>query len=557
VKHVTEAKSYDRSTSSRQLTTQRLLRRRRTVIPQRLWFDVFRFKGNDHPEKKFEENLRKTVGKYKAAWETDTVKMESLSALTCKNAIMKIPLKGASTDLLKYHLENDPQRHVCRIAVIFLYGGYFLQEEVEVIEPFIAPNEFVSFSAVINPVNELFNGSFLASAAHNPILYRALKKYIQLAKGELKLVTTSRYGEILRSSYREVMAVNPGSKTNMIILSEDRLIDLQKQSNEYKLVKNQDGEGPFCNYVIVDHATKKTYFYTRFAGAHDHQCTEIEPAKQVIAVKPSPRVVPKKEQVIAVKPSPRVVTKKEEAPTIPHTLFFASKHGLGSMKEGDNKHYDNILNTVKAYQTAWDVDNVEYKILDKDFCVDAINKVNIVGAVSVLTDFYLKEVQVDPMRGFDICRAAVLFIDGGYFFNSEVEVIEPYAVMNNVTDFVGVKSNSGLFLPSFVASAPKHPIPRFILMKYILLSEAMLSPETSDQAGEIYRDSYNGQKKDTLSKTVLLQEKHLSMLDEKYDKKSKRSHKCSYVIYDPESKKIYFYTRMYVDGEHCVDEKDE
>lgn len=538
---MTEAKSYVRSTSSRQLTTKRLLRRKRTVIPQRLWFDVYRFKGNDHPEKKFEENIRKTVGKYKAAWETDTIKMESLSSLTCKNAIMKIPLKGASTDLLKYHLENDPQRHVCRIAVIFLYGGYFLQEEVEVIEPFIAPNEFVSFSAVINPVNELFNGSFLASAAHNPILYRALKKYIQLAKGELKLVTTSRYGEILRSSYREVMAVNPGSKTNMIILSEDRLIDLQKQSNEYKQVKKQDGEGPFCNYVIVNHATKKTYFYTRFPGAHDHQCAEIEPAKQVVAVKPSSRVV----------------TMKEEAPTIPHTLFFASKHGLGSMKEGDNKHYDNILNTVKAYQTAWDVDNVEYKILDKDFCVDAINKVNIVGAVSVLTDFYLKEVQVDPMRGFDICRAAVLFIDGGYFFNSEVEVIEPYAVSNNNTDFVGVKSNSGLFLPSFVASAPKHPIPRFILMKYILLSEAMLSPETSDQAGEIYRDSYNGQKKDTLSKTVLLQEKHLSMLDEKYDKKSKRSHKCSYVIFDPESKKIYFYTRMYIDGEHCVDEKDE
>merc|ERR1712151_712140 len=222
-------------------------------------------------------------------------------------------------------------RHVCRIAVIFLYGGYFLQEEVEVIEPFIAPNEFISFSAVINPINELFNGSFLASAAHSPILYRALKKYIQLAKGELKLVTTSRYGEILRSSYREVMAVNPESKSNMVILTEDRLVDLQKRDNEYKQVKKQDGNGPFCNYVIVNHATKKTYFYTRFPGAVDHHCADLEPAKQDAPVESSNRVA--------------LIEEETPTPTIPHTLFFASRHDLGSMKEGDNKHYDNILNT--------------------------------------------------------------------------------------------------------------------------------------------------------------------------------------------------------------------
>ena len=82
----------------------------------------------------------------------------------------------------------------------------------------------------------------------------------------------------------------------------------------------------------------------------------------------------------------------------------------------------------------------------------------------------------------------------------------------------------------------------------------MLSPESPDQAGQIYKDSYDSQKKDTLSKAVLLEETHLSVIDKEYREKPKRKPKCSFVIFDPELKnKILFYTRMFVDGEFCVD----
>jgi len=553
-------------TTSLVRTVRHIQEIKKPLIPQRLWFDAYLFE--DYPEKKYAENVRKTVTKYKIAWNVDTVKMVSLSAHNCKNAIMKIPLKGASTDLLKFHLENDPQRHVCRIAMLFLYGGYFLQEELEVIEPYIPSSDNISLAAVINPDNELFNGPFLASAPHHPILYRALKKYILLAKGELKLFTTSRFGEIMRSSFREVTAVNPESKSDMAILSEEQLDKLQ-QHNEYKQVKKQDGVGPHCNNVIIDLEIKKTYFYTRFPGAHKHQCDDTEPTKPQVpkilevkqkipegmSAKPQVQKISEVEQKIpeVMSAKPQAATKiVQVVPTIPHKLWFASRFELSDLQKGDHKHYANILNTIQVYQKAWDTDEVDYEILDYEICKNAISKVSMTNSSSALVEYYTKESEDFPNAGFDICSAAVLLQNGGYFFNEEVEVVEPCTAKNNNITFMGVKSLSGLFLPSFAASIAEHPVMREVITKYTLLSQGKLSTVRAHPGGEIYRDSYDDQKEDITSKSVLLLEKHLTMLDEEYKTKSTRTHKCNYVIYDPDLKKINFFTRMYVDGEYCA-----
>jgi len=383
----------------------------------------------------------------------------------------------------------------------------------------------------VNPADEVLKGSFLAVSAHNPILYRALKKYILLARGELQLLSLDRYAEILRSSIREVTAVNPDSKSNMVILGEERLDNLQRQYNEYRDVQLQDGQGPNCNYVIFDKEIKKPYFFTRFIGAQASHCAGEGPLNQEL----------------------KSSQHQQETTTIPKTLYFAARHELGNRQEGENKHYDNILNTVRAYQSAWGIDKVDYRILDTKFCKNTLEKVDIAGASSVLISYYLEQAKVNPGTSFDVCRAAILHEQGGYFFNSEVEVVEPYTVKSDI-EYVGVKSLAGSFLQSFIASIPKHPITKFILMKYIMLAEAMLSPESPDQAGQIYKDSYDSQKKDTLSKAVLLEETHLSVIDKEYREKPKRKPKCSFVIFDPESKnKILFYTRMFVDGEFCVD----
>ena len=126
---------------------------------------------------------------------------------------------------------------------------------------------------------------------------------------------------------------------------------------------------------------------------------------------------------MAPESSKAVINAPQEVPTIPHTLWFASRHELSSLHKENIKHYNNILKTVKAYKLAWGTDNVEYKILDNKACMNAIVKLPITGASSALFEFYLKEFKDHPSKGFDICRAAVLFQTGGYFFNEELEVI--------------------------------------------------------------------------------------------------------------------------------------
>jgi len=294
----------------------------------------------------------------------------------------------------------------------------------------------------------------------------------------------------------------------MVILSAKHLSYLQQHYNEYKDVRNQDGEGPYCNYVITDHTKKKAHFYTLFPGSSGGLCRKV-------------------------------------VPTIPHKLWFASRHEL-SRKQ---KHYDNILHTVQAYQGAWDTDTVEYEIMDGKACMNAIIKSPITGASSALIKFYKQ----DQSTIFDICRAVILQQYGGYFFNEEVEVVEPYLAKNDI-NFVGVLNPSGLFLTHFVASAKKHPVMHEIITKYVMLAEGTLSLATPNQSGDIYRDSYNAKINHSISKSVLLLEKHLTVMAEIHDVKARDSRSmCNFIITDPELETINFYTRMYTDGRYCVD----
>ena len=99
---------------------------------------------------------------------------------------------------------------------------------------------------------------------------------------------------------------------------------------------------------------------------------------------------------------------------------------------------------------------------------------------------------------------------------------------------------------------PQHPIIGEIIAKYVLLEDGKLSLDSSYPAMQIYRDAYNGQRDDIKSTSVLLQEKHLSILGDKYDVKSRGSPICNFVIFDSDYDVIHFFTRIFADGEYCA-----
>lgn len=530
-------------------TTATLTANNDEKIPRTLWVNVHNQLGkNNTIDRMFNSNIANIINKYSDNDNT-LFEVKTLSTQICKEAISKVQAVmnvTADVDLLKYFILEDPQRYICRLAVLYLYGGYYVQRDIKIIEPYIASsNDDYSFVGITSLNTSIFDGSFIASTSKNSMLHFMLEKYCKLSKGEellteleeiessttpTQMIPKDKFSMIMRSSYKDILNAQPNSKYDIKMLYVEKLDNLQNgNDNEYNLIRKQNGKGKYCDYVIIDKSTKKTYFYALLPGASPSQCDKVKP-------------------------------------TIPHKIWFASKYELSKLKESNHKHFDNIQNTITLYKNALNTDNdIEYEILDYKACMNIVTNFQY----SILFELFMKGFhknndnnndQKHGYKGFDICRIIVLYENGGYFFNDEVNVVEPFVPTNNEISFIGVVNPSGLFLSSFIAASPKNSIINDIISKYILLAQKKLSMTTNNIAGEIYLDAYHKNIEEDSSKTAsttsLLVEKHLTEMDEVYDVKSKQTFICNFVISDPKSKKIKFFTRFYAFGEDCVDAED-
>ena len=122
---------------------------------------------------------------------------------------------------------------------------------------------------------------------------------------------------------------------------------------------------------------------------------------------------------------------------------------------------------------------------------------------------------------------------------------------------MGVENLSGLLLSSFVAAIPHHPIMYDVMIKYVMLAEGKLSLTLTNTSGEIFRDSYNAQKDDIKSNSILLKEKDLTLMSGEFNvkPKEKEARICNFIISDPDSDTIHFFTRIFQNGAYCFDKE--
>merc|ERR1712157_99606 len=112
----------------------------------------------------------------------------------------------------------------------------------------------------------------------------------------------------------------------------------------------------------------------------------------------------------------------------------------------------NIENTINKYKKELGILS-DCKVLDDEECIQYIKNIPIPGASTDLVNYFHR---VHGAFKADICRIAVLYFEGGYYFDVDLEVVEPYIVPKNVT-FVTVQSAHNFF-QAFIASTPYHPI---------------------------------------------------------------------------------------------------
>lgn len=280
---------------------------------------------------------------------------------------------------------------------------------------------------------------------------------------------------------------------------------------------------------------------------------------------------------------------------IPHRLIFLDTR-YDSIDNIPSPFKNNVKHTIEVYDTFWNNneqnDNVNNTIgnyttntgnysnnndthhVDVEYLGDAECQNAILIAEETLLRHYIREKK--GKNKSNICRIAILYLKGGYYFDTDMEAVKPVKIQSNVTfvtpveaatDWHGVK---GLF-NSFIAVSPKHPLLRInlnIFIKYYkwniyirewefpLLGTASLfasykqfiSHKNSTRYGNVKNDEVNELlifDKDDWLLDLSLNEMRLSSIEYPLFPRHKgRGWGCDYVVQNATEKEIYFYSRI-------------
>jgi mannosyltransferase OCH1-like enzyme len=142
---------------------------------------------------------------------------------------------------------------------------------------------------------------------------------------------------------------------------------------------------------------------------------------------------------------------------IPHILLFTYSHNILETKE-PSAYYKNVQNTIKKYRQAWKEPNATVVFLDDIECLALIKQHE---------PRLVKPYQQEPYGAHkgDMCRTVALYQTGGYYFDVDIEVLEPLVPKNsNQTNTTFITSwNSGGpsskgFFQAVLCVTPKNPI---------------------------------------------------------------------------------------------------
>ena len=251
------------------------------------------------------ENVKSTIKAYSRVWHND-VHFVYLSDTDCITAI------NATEPELIPHFTNDNlegmfKADICRIAYIYIHGGYYFDVDLLVVKPFVAPRNvsFVTVKGEGRSDGTDFRGffqAFIASEPHNIIIRRSLSIMLDILMGKRAAKNNMYLGPgSLMEAWIEVMNITDISMSNNnndnnndsgVYLLQEVNLNNNEQTSKYTNLSNilssssssdsdllqrvpsshtQDcvlstGGWNVCNYVVMDDVDGSMYFYSRVLG---------------------------------------------------------------------------------------------------------------------------------------------------------------------------------------------------------------------------------------------------------------------------------------------------
>jgi mannosyltransferase OCH1-like enzyme len=115
---------------------------------------------------------------------------------------------------------------------------------------------------------------------------------------------------------------------------------------------------------------------------------------------------------------------------IPHTLWFTYKYDILKNKTPEIL-YNNIIKSIDAYREVWNNDtNMVVNFLVDSDCTDLLEEVDHELNLTLANIFRNES---DGSFKSDLCRLAALYLHGGYYFDIDMEVIQPILLDEGVS----------------------------------------------------------------------------------------------------------------------------
>lgn len=164
---------------------------------------------------------------------------------------------------------------------------------------------------------------------------------------------------------------------------------------------------------------------------------------------------------------------------IPHRIIIVD--GENSINEIESPRRENTINTIAQYLNAWNIiDNVNNNV---NFINDIkaqntqndhvwfLNDIACLEIINTTEPELITHFQNEPQGKYraDICRVVALYQKGGYYFDTDMQVVTPITIPPHITFTSPFEANDGAtgkvvaykgIFNSFMASAPNHPILR-------------------------------------------------------------------------------------------------
>jgi hypothetical protein len=233
---------------------------------------------------------------------------------------------------------------------------------------------------------------------------------------------------------------------------------------------------------------------------------------------------------------------------IPRRLLFTYQTKILETKE-PLAFYENIQRTIKMYREAWGEPNAPIWFLDDDDCRSAIYaaKPNLVRYFDIETEGSWKA---------DICRVAALYLTGGYYFDVDMEAVNPWILGRNVT-FATVDDVRKMgFFQSFLASEMKGRVIGEALDEMLLFYESQKLRRGGQMGVDTMMWAYDSIPPSELGETAVLEEIQYS--PENNSEISVRRREavgccCHFKVHEPVSDVTMFYSRIVGSSTKCTD----